>query len=146
MPKVTRKLSAKKPGFFRAHLLSLSWALTIFILFILPGEVIPDIDFWTVDWEDKVAHVGVFAILALLAVWGERLRTGTSVLSAKAKLTLLLLCLAFGLLTEIIQSEMIATRYGSIGDVAADFVGALIGVLIGPPLLRRAERFFREKL
>ncbi len=142
MPKVTKKLSDKKPGLLRAHFLSLAWALVIFVLCILPGEVLPDIDFWTIDWEDKVAHMGVFALLAAFMVWGELRRKGERALTVKTKTTIVLLCLAFGLFTEVVQSELIPTRYGSIGDVAADLAGALIGVALAPTLLKRAAGFF----
>lgn len=136
MPMVTRKLSDKpRPGFTRAHLPSGLWALFILVICVLPGDAFPDVDFWEIDWEDKVIHTGVFALLGALMVWGEWRRTGIMNPRPVVKVLIILVCLLFGLATEIIQSEFIPTRYGSIGDVIADFVGALLGTLLAPHFL-----------
>jgi len=137
----TKKLSDRKPaGFFVAHLPSGTWALAIFILCILPGDALLNIDFWTIDWEDKAAHLGVFGLLGLLMVWGEWRRKGILNPRPAVKVMIVVLCLLFGMLIEIIQNEFIPTRYGSAGDAIADFLGALLGTLLAPYALRLVKK------
>lgn len=143
MPMVTRKLSDKsRPGLWRAHVPSAIWALVILVLCILPGDAFPEVDFWEIDWEDKVAHVGVFGALAVLMVWGEWRRTGIVNPRPAVKMIIATLCLVFGFATEIIQDLFIETRYGSIADVIADFAGALLGTLLTPYALILLKRSF----
>jgi VanZ family protein len=121
---------------------SVVWALTILVLCILPGDTFPDVDFWEIDWEDKVVHVGVFAALSGLMLWGEWRRTGIVNPGPKVKIIAVTLCLIFGFTTEIIQYQFIETRFGSISDVMADFAGAVIGALLTPYVLPKIKRFF----
>jgi len=131
-----------RPGFTRAHVPSGLWALVIALLCFLPGDAFPEVDFWAINWEDKVIHVGVFALLGALMVWGEWRRTGNMNPRPAVKFLIATVCLLFGLATEIIQNEFIPTRYGSISDGMADFAGALLGTLIAPHILPLVDRFY----
>jgi VanZ family protein len=110
----TRMLSAWLPP--------VAWAGMIFYLSSLPGSAIPS-PFFSAD---KVFHLGAYALLGYLvaralAYYG---RTGRVML-----MPALLLCLAYGISDEFHQS-FVPDRTPSVLDVAADTIGACIGIVI----------------
>jgi VanZ family protein len=110
----TRLLSAWLPP--------VAWAGLIFYLSSLPGSAIPS-PFFSAD---KVFHLGAYALLGYLvaralAYYG---RTGRVML-----MPALLLCLAYGISDEFHQS-FVPDRTPSALDVAADTIGACIGIVI----------------
>lgn len=106
------------------------------VLFFLPSDKLPEIDFWELNLEDKVAHMGVFAVLSGLMVWGEQRRQATAQLGLSVKVIVAALAIVFGLLTEIVQDQFIPSRYGSISDIIADAIGAILGTILAPWVLK----------
>lgn len=80
---------------------------------------------------DKVYHLVEYSILGFLAFrafrWGF-IRMGLS--PALVLLVTALFCVAFGMTDEIHQ-RYVAKRHASLGDLAADSVGTLIGIGAG---------------
>jgi len=138
MRKLTRHLSVNKQqkGFFKAHAFALSWALIVMVLCVVPADTLPPLDFWELNLEDKVAHMGVFALLAVLMVYGEQRRLGLRRLPAKNVVVIMATGILYGVLTEFIQGSLIPTRYASIGDVLADSIGSVLGTIVAPGLLK----------
>jgi VanZ family protein len=97
------------------------WLLIISVLFFLPGSSLPDSDLFSLPYFDKWVHAGFFAVL--LFAW--RFYFGGA-----PRFTWLLLLLAFfyGLLVEVVQHWFIANRSFDLGDVAADVIGAGVGL------------------
>lgn len=73
---------------------------------------------------DKLAHIGLFAGLALLAAWNARGGRGRRVLVALGAAILL------GALTEALQG-VLPYRTGDPLDMVADLAGGLTGGLLG---------------
>jgi VanZ family protein len=93
------------------------------VLLTLPGSVIPK-EGWLDDiWFDKWVHIGMFAIMAFLFCRGVYTK----------KLVYFIICgiacLGYGIAMEFIQKNFIANRSFDGGDIIADGVGSLIGVL-----------------
>ncbi len=126
--------------FLKAYRWSLIWAAIILVLCLIPGDALPQIDFWQFSFEDKIAHFAVFAILAVLMVAAEQRRLGRERIGWASKLLIILVAIAFGWLTEQLQFQFIPGRYGSVGDVIADAIGAIIGIVLAPYLLRKFRR------
>jgi VanZ family protein len=105
-----------------AWLPPIAWAALIFYLSSLPGSAIPS-PFFSAD---KIFHLGAYAVLGYLvaralAYYG---RTGRVML-----MPALLLCLLYGMSDEFHQS-FVPDRTPSVLDVAADTIGACIGIVI----------------
>jgi VanZ family protein len=99
------------------------WATPAFVAVVLlslvvlfspraPSEhAIPDLD--------KVVHATLFLLLAVTARWRFGART-----------TALVAVIAYGALSEVIQSVALSSRDGDVRDFLADAAGALLGWLV----------------
>jgi VanZ family protein len=118
-------------GFFRIHsilkkrarFLAVTWTLLIFIACFIPGQDIPDID---IPLIDKWAHVLLFAIFSLLWLSANESK------SIALYFILFLSAIFIGWTTEYIQGRYIPGRFSDNMDIAADSIGALVGMLVFP--------------
>ena len=100
------------------------WTMIIFILSILPGSTIKE--FWTIDFfsMDKVAHMAVYFVLAVL-VWKSLEYEGFLTINGKT----ILLGSSFGILMEIVQFLFFPYRYFDLFDIIANIIGSTAGVV-----------------
>ena len=106
----------------RARTYTIIWALLIFILCFIPGREFPDVN---IPLADKWAHFvlfGIFSFLWLCARPARKLLPLTLVFLAGVTLGWIVEELQ-GLLTSLGRSK-------SIGDIYADAIGSLFGVLV----------------
>lgn len=101
----------------------------------LPGQDLPNIDFWEIDIEDKIAHLGVFGILGFLMVYGFLRKNSQKNISPGQIFLLIIVASAYGALTEILQGWLFPSRFASLSDFIADAVGAILGIVIAKMLL-----------
>lgn len=104
------------------------WAAFILLLCGLPGEDLPNIDIWEINIEDKIAHMGVFAILAVLAVRGLY-KSKLHRVSFSSLIFVAVLGSAYGGLTELLQGWVFPSRFASVADFIADALGMILGTL-----------------
>lgn len=119
---------------FKLSILKNYWAALIWAAFILflcgvPGNQIPPIDFWAINIEDKIAHVGIFAILGVLMVYGNVKKNGFDSLTTKRLMGFSIIGLAYGFLTEALQHFVFIDRFASFGDFIADGIGSVCGTV-----------------
>ncbi|MFN7014646.1 MAG: VanZ family protein [Bacteroidia bacterium] len=102
------------------------WASVILILSLLPGEDLPEINFWEID---KLVHALFYAVLCFSTVaafitqynfGGNRLYSIFFAIS---------LCILFGLCIEVVQGTFLESRFFDIYDLVANFIGCLLGVI-----------------
>lgn len=103
------------------------------ILFCLPGKELPDEDWLGDIGADKIVHVVLFALLAVL--WGlpfiDRTTADRNAGQLKRTLTyVILLAVAYGIAIEFIQGAYIPGRSFSLADMVADTVGSILGGVI----------------
>ncbi|NEN25141.1 hypothetical protein G3O08_16695 [Cryomorpha ignava] len=125
----------KKKSFLQSYWGAALWAAFIMLLCGLPGQDLPNIDFWEIDIEDKIAHLGVFGILGFLMVYGFIRKNSQKNISRKHILILILAATAYGALTEILQGLLFPSRFASLSDFLADSLGAILGIVIAKKLL-----------
>ncbi|MGB6036077.1 MAG: VanZ family protein [Cryomorphaceae bacterium] len=104
----------------------------------LPGKDLPDFDIWAIDIEDKLGHVGVFGLLAVLMVWGSIRRSGT--LERKSLLTLFFIGVFYGGATEVLQGVAFPSRYASVLDFVADTIGFGLGTIFAILVFNKLRR------
>ena len=102
---------------------SIIWMILILVLMGTPGNYFPEVvSFW--DWlsPDKVVHLIIFGIQAVLFLYGFS--------AGKFKpnhIILFTATIAFAALTEVLQVYVFVGRYGSVYDFIADAIGIVIG-------------------
>lgn len=104
--------------------------IVILILTGLPGSLLPRVK--PVVGMDKVAHMLMYAAFAFLCIWGYRrqfVENGASY-RKNAILLALLVSVAYGGLTELMQEFLVPTRTGDWFDFLADSIGTGIGMLV----------------
>lgn len=120
-PRATRKLYAVLP---------VLWALVMLVLTLTPAREMPRTPEWEFLSFDTAAHAGVFAVLAGLSWVALRQQRRWPVLAQRAGLVVLLGCVLFGGLIEILQYLMHAGRQAEWSDLVGDSVGAALALLL----------------
>jgi len=107
------------------------WLIVSTILLTLPGKSIPSENWLDKIWFDKWVHIGMFSIITVLWCWywylfkrneiGEKLK--------KIFITIGIIWLCYGIAMEFVQRYFIPDRSFDIGDIMADGIGCLWGVV-----------------
>ncbi len=112
--------------FLRYNLFTIIWAGIIFFLILMPGQQFPELgDLFSFD---KLAHLGVFAILALLMIIGLSKQSRYPKLRANSIKFSIIISLTYASILELGQ-ELIPDRYANFYDMAFNTLGVLIGYL-----------------
>ena len=113
--------------------LTLLWAAVMLVLTLTPAKEMPRTPTWKLLSFDTAAHAGVFAVLAGLAwLWARRqprLRHSASLV--------LVGCVAFGALIEVLQYAMQLGRHAEWTDLLSDSLGAALGLALAAVTNRR---------
>ena len=110
-----------KPSFFPAAL----WFIISTVLLTLPGSALPKEDWLSKIWIDKWVHIGLFSIMVFLCCWASHKKEKT-----KTKfLWWAIAAIAYGVAMEFVQKYFIPNRSFDIGDIMADTVGSLLGLM-----------------
>jgi VanZ like family len=114
------KLSIKKfiPG--------IAWFFIVLCLMCLPGDDIPTVDWLNRISFDKMVHIGVFALLAILLCWPFYKSGFTSPERIRYFIKISLAVSIWGLTMEFIQKYFIPGRSFDLLDWAADSMGAIV--------------------
>ena len=114
--------------YFKYNWPSILWAAFIFVICMMPHRHIPRI---TIPHFDKVVHTGIYAVLACLMYLGWLSQGSFDWLRRKTFVKVLLVCMVYGLLIEILQGVLTTDRSFELLDELADSVGALMGLYAG---------------
>lgn len=107
----------------RRLLLAIAAFIFFSILFCLPGSSIPKDDWLGKIWADKWVHIGIFTVLVFL--WSFALE----VAALTGFIMILMISVLYGLLVEVVQHRFIPNRSFDYGDLVADFIGSITGIL-----------------
>jgi VanZ family protein len=114
--------------FLRYILPGILWAIIIMILLALPPNDLPKSSFLNIPHLDKIVHFILFFVLALLLAGGFSKQVQFSFFNTSPLLIAMLIAIAYGGLTELLQGSLFVGRTSEFLDFAADCVGALIGI------------------
>ena len=104
--------------------------IVILILTGLPGSLFPHTK--PIVGLDKVVHALMYAGFAFACLWGYRKQFVSNGLAyrRKAIVLTLIISIAYGGLTELMQEYLVKSRTGDWFDFLADSIGAGLGVLV----------------
>lgn len=110
--------------------LPLAWAALVLVLTLTPAEDMPAVPPWELLSFDTAAHALVFLVLAALAAFSARRQRRWPLLRRWAYAGLLLGCVVFGLLIEVLQMVMQLGRHGEWSDAISDALGTVAGLVL----------------
>ncbi|WBO83676.1 VanZ family protein [Hymenobacter yonginensis] len=128
LPGLTQQSAPPRPRRRPLVGLPLAWAALVLVLTLTPSADMPVVPPWELISFDTAAHAGVFVVLAALVVFSARRQTRWPALRRHAYTVVLLGCVAFGLLIELLQMTMALGRHGEWSDAISDALGAALGL------------------
>ena len=114
-----------KPSFLPA----IGWFVICTVLLVLPGSAFPKENWLSEIWFDKWVHIGLFALLVTLCCWGALKKTHEQRLLRKHFIVFTILAIVYGTGMEFVQEHLVINRSFDNGDIAADAIGSVIGLL-----------------
>lgn len=115
---------------FRYFFPSIAWFVFSTILLTLPGSAFPQENWLSWIWFDKWVHIGMFGIMTLLLCRGFFKKKIAVETHTQFFIMSGFLCLGYGVAMEFVQKYYIPNRSFDIGDIIADGVGCLLGVVV----------------
>ena len=111
---------------FIKFLPGIAWFFVVLYLVCIPNDEIPKIG-WLININfDKVVHICVFGLLAVLFCWPFYRSNATTVARINYFIKIAIATSVWGLATEFIQKFWVPGRSFDMFDWAADTLGALI--------------------
>ena len=113
--------------------------IIIMILTLLPGSLFPRVK--PTIGLDKLAHIFMYAGFTFSCLWGYRSQFISNGIAYKKRAILhaIIISLAYGGLTELIQEYLVSTRTGDLFDYIADCIGTGLGALLFYVFFRRKK-------
>ena len=121
MTKLIKKLLRVRTFLF----IGLFYTLFITIIFLLPSSELPKVEFV----NDKLIHTLIYIVLSFVwllffFIYNNR------IIFFKNLLGVLILCVIYGIIIEILQQLLIASRQADINDVMSNILGCIIGAAL----------------
>ena len=105
------------------------WLIISTLLLTIPGKAFPKENWLEKIWFDKWVHIGMFAIMVFLWCWAFlRINLNKKKL-IKAFILIAVLWLSYGIGMEFVQKYLVVNRSFDSGDIIADGVGCLAGLI-----------------
>ena len=108
---------------------SISWAILILILYGIPSKDMPDMSIFKL-FTDKIAHLSVFLLLSFfLMIALKKQRTFNKLNEQFIKYAIIISAL-YGILLELIQGTIFATRTTDVFDLIANLGGCFLAIVL----------------
>jgi len=107
------------------------WIIIVLLLTGLPGNDFPTLPTsWDALYPDKLVHMGLFGMLILLLSAGSYYKAGKVALNKKLIYIYLIVTIALGGITELLQKWIFIGRSCDIKDFYADVIGVIFALLL----------------
>ncbi len=116
------------------------WMALITGLSVMSAPALPKTPFFA---PDKLAHATIYAVFTWLILFGLQRRKRAK-LSRRQIIISVVFAAFYGILMEFVQFAFVPGRYYEYGDMVANTLGALLGLSLFIPLLRRKGRLKPE--
>lgn len=97
------------------------WLSAVTYALVIPGNNLPKSNLFDLPFFDKIVHVLLFAVLAVLAL--KAYTNNTKGLALKIFIGIVL----YGTAMEFVQKHLVPFRSFDVVDILADTLGALLG-------------------
>ncbi|MBT8327430.1 MAG: VanZ family protein [Bacteroidia bacterium] len=113
-------------GLTKAHIPAIAWTLFIATSCLLPASVFEDFTFDSLFELDKLIHLILF--FTFFVLWALAINQRVKI-TFNEKIILLIISILYGIMIELIQSLTHHGRSYELGDVIANTIGSVIGVI-----------------
>jgi len=108
---------------------AITWLITSTILLSLPGDDLPENNFFDIPYFDKYVHFGMFFILTVLFCY-PFVRTTTNGSGVKSIFKeIAIAAIAFGVAMEFVQKYLVINRSFDVIDIVFDTLGSVAGLI-----------------
>lgn len=108
---------------------AIAWFIISVVLLTLPGSAFPN-ENWLGDiYFDKWVHIGMFTMMVFLCCWAVYKTKKDRQKLFNYFLFFAITALVYGIIMEFVQKYYIPNRSFDIGDIIADGVGCIAGLL-----------------
>lgn len=126
---------------WKRFLPGIAWFFVVLGLMCTPGKELPKLGSWFDYLDmDKLIHISVFGLMALLFMWPVWKSDGSFLQKNHFFIKIALSTAIWGLATEFIQKYFIPGRTFDMMDFAADSTGAIVAYIVARRMLRRQNR------
>ena len=136
----------KHPFTFMKFIPATIWFIITLVLLTLPGSALPKSSMLDHLQVDKIIHIGLFSILALLIF----LPFIKMEMAQGQKKTILIRvaigCLVYGILMEFVQKYWIPNRSFDLLDIVADGIGSFLPILFFKRICKWGNKVSEEKV
>ncbi len=126
--------------FFKYHFWVIAWALTIFIQSSFTAVELPKVEWISMD---KVIHMGVFGLLALLCYISFINLSSNNIFNKNAYIWTAVLTIIYGASDELHQ-YFVPNRSSEFADWIADVLGIILALIIIKYILSKKLKLFRS--
>ncbi len=120
--------------FWKYNWPSILWAVFILSLCLTPGSTLPKFNLFQVD---KLAHLVVYAVLAVLLYYGWKKQQQYLWLHTNVFVKIMLGTFFYGLAIEYMQALFTVDRQYDFDDAIANSAGAVVGSVVAIFILPR---------
>lgn len=106
--------------------ISIIYSVFITIIFLIPTKEMPKLSHFLIP-IDKIIHVFIF--LALTFLWLSYINSLLNNTKPIVLFFILVVCLLYGILIEVIQEFYLSSREAEFFDIIADLLGVSLGLL-----------------
>ncbi len=106
--------------------ISIIYSVFITIIFLIPTNEMPELSNFLIP-IDKIIHVFIF--MALTFLWLSYVNSFLNNTKPIVLFFIMVVCLLYGILIEVIQEFYVLSREAEVFDVIADLIGVSLGLL-----------------
>lgn len=119
----------------RFLLYAVGWFVICTVLLTLPGSAFPEENWLNKIWFDKWVHIGLFSVLVFL--WCLAISAEKKIFKSVQQLFVWVTLggCVYGIVMEYVQKYFIPNRSFDIGDIIADTIGSIVGLVVATKLL-----------
>jgi VanZ family protein len=105
------------------------WLIISTVLLTLPGSAFPKENWLDKIWFDKWVHIGMFFIMVVLWCWSVFELLGRHKKLLEFFILVTIVFTGYGIAMEFVQQNFIRNRSFDRGDIIADTIGCVAGLL-----------------
>ena len=123
---------------------SILWTIIIAFGLFTPGDKLPERRLFQIEHLDKILHLLIFGFLQFLILFDMHL--SRVIITRKRIYLSVIICISYGIFTELIQYFLISKRKGSIFDWFADITGIVLALGFFFLTKKLIDQFFPRKI